>query len=245
MSYINQQILGGGISKAGVLLQTTGKIGGKRHVFVGLTTDHGFVYPTIGGYIANPFKGRAKAYAGDLCQFDPTTSEIFLLKTYEVAAAVSESDTTVQIVRNGFRHRPLVGDVLMIAPSDFTETGTAVTVTAVSKKTDASVGDVWEITLSGAIGAASAGDVLVEASEAGSDKTPLVTNPNAVFDSDCDFFYNPNDEDDGEDEYSKARYVYTPALVGQGIKMYIDRMQPLPPYIKTMNKSLWNGWFEL
>lgn len=82
MSYINQQVMGGGISNAGVLLQASGKIGGKRSVFVGLTGDHSFIYPTIGGHIVNPFKGKAKMYAGDLAEFDPMNSTIKILKTY-------------------------------------------------------------------------------------------------------------------------------------------------------------------
>lgn len=245
MSYIDQQILGGGISKAGLLIQTSGQIGGKRHVFVGLTGDHGFVYPTIGGYIANPFKGTAKAYAGDLCEYSPTDGKVLLLKTYEVAVAAAASDTTVKIVRDGFRHRPFVGDILMVAPSELAGTGTAVTVTAVTKTTDSTAGDVWAVTLSETLGALTAGAILVEGAEAGSDKSPVVTNPNAFFPCDEDFFYNPDDEDDGGDEFSKARYTYTPALAGQGVKMYTDRMQPLPASVKALNKSMWDGWFEL
>lgn len=245
MSYVKQQILGGGISNAGVLLQTSGTIGGKRHVFVGLVGDHGFVYPTIGGYLKNPFKGVAKAYAGDLCEFDPSTSEVKLLKTYEVAAAAEAAATTVLIVRDGYRHRPLVGDTIMVAPDELTGTGTAVTVTAVSKTTDSTNGDTWTLTLSATLGAIDKGAVLVEAAEAGSGKTAMVTNPNALLPSDMDFFYDPNDEDDGSDEYYKARYTFTPALAGQGVKMYSDRIQPLPASILALNKSMWNGWFEL
>lgn len=245
MSYVKQQILGGGISNAGVLLQTSGTIGGKRHVFVGLVGDHGFVYPTIGGHITNPFNGVAKAYAGDLCEYDPTTSEVKILKTYEVAEAVEAASTTVKIVRDGYRHRPLVGDILMVAPDELTGTGTAVTVTAVSKTTDSTLGDIWTLTLSDALGAADKGAVLVEAAEAGSGKSAMVTNPNAFFPSDTDFFYNPNDDEDGSDEYYKVRYTFTPCLAGQGVKMYKDRMQPLPASILALNKSMWNGWFEL
>lgn len=242
MSYVKQQILGGGISNAGVLLQTSGTIGGKRHVFVGLVGDHGFVYPTIGGYLKNPFKGVAKAYAGDLCEFDPATSEVKLLKTYELAA--DATDTTIKIVRDGYRHRPLVGDTIMVAPDTIDGTGTAVTVTAVSKTTDDTDGDTWTLTLSAAL-TASKGDVLVEAAEAGDAKKAMVTNPNALLPSDYDFFYNPNDADDGTDEYYQARYTLTPCLAGQGVKMYSDRIQPLPASILALNKSMWNGWFEL
>ena len=245
MSYIEQQILGGGISNAGVLLQSSGKVGGKRSVFVGLTGDHSFIYPTIGGYIVNPFNGKAKMYAGDLAEYDPMTSKIKILKTYVVAKAVAESETTVLLVRDGYHHRPLVGDNIMVAPESASGTGTAVTVTAVKATTDSTAGDVWQLTVSDAPGVVAKNTVLVEAEEAGTSKSPMVTNPNVFFPSDTDFFYNPNDEEDGDDEYYKARYTINLPLLGHGVKMYADKMSPLPGYIKSMNKSLWNGWFEI
>lgn len=244
MSYIEQQILGGGIGNAGVLMQTSGSVGGKRHVFVGLAGDHSFVYPTIGGYISNPFKGMAKAYAGDLAEYDPTESTIKILKTYVAAKAV-ESGTTILLVRDGYHHRPFVGDVVMVAPSTLTGTGTAVTITAVSSETDATAGDVWNVTLSATLGAVAKDAVLVEAVEAGSGKAQMVTNPNVFFPSDTDFFYNPNDEEAGTDQYNKVRYTINLPLLGHGVKMYTDKMSPLPATIKALNKSLWNGWFEI
>ncbi len=245
MSYINQQVMGGGISNAGVLLQASGSIGGKRHVFVGLTGDHSFIYPTIGGHIVNPFNGKAKMYAGDLAEFDPVNSTIKILKTYVVAKAAGASDTKVLLVRDGFHHRPLVGDNVMVAPDTADGTGTAVTITAVKATTDATAGDVWEVTVSAALDTAEKDAVLVEAAEAGDSKKPMVTNPNVFFPSDTDFFYNPDDEEAGDDEYYKVRYTINLPLLGHGVKMYEDKMSPLPGYVKSMNKSLWNGWFEI
>lgn len=243
MSYINQQVMGGGISNAGVLLQASGKIGGKRSVFVGLTGDHSFIYPTIGGHIVNPFKGKAKMYAGDLAEFDPMNSTIKILKTY--VAAKASTGNKVTLVRDGFHHRPLVGDNIMVAPDATDGTGTAVTVTDVKNLTDATAGDVWEVTLSAALGSVAKDAVLVEAAEAGDGKSPMVTNPNVFFPSDTDFFYNPDDEEAGDDEYYKVRYTINLPLLGHGVKMYEDKMSPLPGYVKAMNKSLWNGWFEI
>lgn len=245
MSYIEQQVLGGGISNAGVLLQANGKIGGKRSVFVGLTGDHSFVYPTIGGYIVNPFKGKAKMYAGDFAEYDPTTSKIKILKTYAVAKAVGDTDTKVLLVRDGFHHRPFVGDNIMVEPDTIEDTGATATITAVNVTTDSTAGDVWEVTISGALGAITKDAVIVEAAEAGSDKAPMVTKPNVFFPSDTDFFYNPDDEEAGNDEYCKARYTINLPLLSHGVKMYENKMSPLPAYIKAMNKSLWNGWFEI
>ena len=55
------------------LIQAHGKIGGHRSVFINLVSGNkdAFVYPPFGGVITNPFKGRAKAYAGDFCEYDP------------------------------------------------------------------------------------------------------------------------------------------------------------------------------
>lgn len=245
MSYINQQIMGGGISNAGVLLQASGSVGGKRHVFVGLTGDHDFIYPEIGGYIVNPFKGKAKAYAGDLAEYDPTTRQIKLLKTYVAAKEATAEGTSILLVRDGYHHIPFVGDIVMVAPSTLTGKGTAVTVTAVRKETDATAGDVWNLTLSGALQVVAKGAVLVEATEVGSNKTSVVTNPNVFFPSDTDFFYNPDDEEAGTDEFYKARYTINLPLLGHGVKMYEDRMSPMPATIKALNKSLWKGWFEI
>lgn len=245
MSYINQQVLGGGISNGGVLLQASGSVGGKRHVFVGLTGDHSFIYPTIGGYVANPFKGKAKMYAGDLAEYDPITSTIKVLKTYEVAVAATSTDTSLKLVRDGYHHRPLVGDNIMVAPFTATGKGTAVTVTAVSNATDTTAGDIWNVTVSEALGSVAKGAVLVEAAEIGASKAPMVTNPNVFFPSDTDFFYDPNDEEAGTDEFYKARYTINLPLLGHGVKMYADRMSPLPAYVKALNKSMWNGWFEI
>lgn len=245
MSYIEQQLMGGGISNAGVLMQTSGSVGGKRHVFVGLTGDHSFIYPTIGGYIVNPFKGKAKAYAGDLAEYDPIASTIKILKTYVAAKATAADDTTISLVRDGYHHRPLIGDIVMVAPSTLTGKGTAVTITDVKNGTDATAGDVWNVTLSATLGVVAKDTVLVEAVEAGANKGAMVTKPNVFFPSDTDFFYNPNDEDAGSDEYYKARYTINLPLLGHGVKMYEDIMSPLPASIKALNKSLWNGWFEI
>lgn len=56
------------------LIQAHGKIGGHRSVFINLVSGNkdAFVYPPFGGVITNPFKGRAKAYAGDFASMTQT-----------------------------------------------------------------------------------------------------------------------------------------------------------------------------
>ena len=240
-NFYDQYAQGGGVSRAGLLIQADGKIGGHRSVFVGLTgTKNGLVYPPIGGIIVNPFKGKAKAFAGDLCEYK-IDGTVKILKTYQVGVAAGSTDTSVKIARDGYKHIPFVGDVLMKAPATITGTGTAVTVTAVSATTD-NGNDVWVLTLSSTLGALAVGDILVEAAEAGSGKKMMVQNPNAFFDADNDFFFDPNADGD---EYHKARYTYTPALANEDTKLVIAKMSPAPACVLALNKSLVEGWFNL
>ena len=156
-------------------------------------------------------------YAGDLVEYhwngngvanSHENAEVILLKVFEVQAANGSSDTTVYIKRDGFRHKPCVGDVLMKAPDDFATTGTAVTVSAVEATTNTKE-NVWKLTLSATLGTLAKNDILVEAAEAGSGKKMLVQNPNAVLPCDLDLKYRPAT---GEDDEEGATYMVTPAL---------------------------------
>lgn len=229
-------------------VQMSGHIGGSRSVFVPMMSiKNDLVFPTTGGAVRNPFKTSGKMYAGDLVEFrfngngvanEYTKAEVLLLKTFEIQDTVAAAATTAFIVRNGYRHKPEVGDILMKAPTTVTGTGTAVTVTAVEKTKNGQV-DVWKVTFSAALGALVKGDVLVEGTEAGAGKTMLVQNPNAILPCDYDFKYPPatNDED-----YDNARYYITPALHGT---MFEYLMSPIPPVFKALNKSRIKGYFEM
>lgn len=230
------------------LIQAHGEIGGLRYVFVKLigASKDAFRAPTSGGKLLNPFKGNAKIYAGDFMEYDPgidgnNGATVKILKSYQVAKAVGETDTSVLIVRDGYKHIPFVGDNIMVAPETLDGTGKAVTVTAVEATTEAGA-DVWKLTLSAAIGAVGKDVVLVEAEAAGDDKKPMVTNPNSYAQCDYDFLFSPSTGDPFEDG---ARYMITPFLANDDTVMYIDRMSPIPPAIKALNKSRVNGWFHL
>lgn len=230
------------------LIQAHGEIGGLRYVFVKLigASKDAFRAPTSGGKLLNPFKGNAKIYAGDFMEYDPgidgnNGATVKILKSYQVAKAVGEADTSVLIVRDGYKHIPFVGDNIMVAPETLDGTGKAVTVTAVEATTEAGA-DVWKLTLSAAIGAVGKDAVLVEAEAAGDDKKPMVTNPNSYAQCDYDFLFSPSTGDPFEDG---ARYMITPFLANDDTVMYIDRMSPIPPAIKALNKSRVNGWFHL
>ena len=234
-----------GVFLGKTLLQRRGEIGGARYVFVKLQGNKNeLVFPTFGCKIMNPFKGTAKMYAGDLIEYRYNDGKKgatgYILKTYVVNKATSTSaDTVIYLTRDGYKHIPFVGDVLMKAPATIDGTGTAVTVTKVEPTVEES-NDVWKVTLSATLADLKVNDILVEAVEAGSDKKPMVTNPNAMCPADYDFLYEPST---GDSDFDGARYFMTPVLHGTA---YIDRMSPMPKSVlDARNKSLVTGWFEL
>lgn len=238
-----------------MLIQKRGSVGGFRNVFVKLQgTKNELVYPTFGGMVMNPFKQPAKMFAGDLCWTKADNSgkhiEIYLLKTFE---AVSAATTTINIKRDKFRHKPCVGDILMVAPSVMGGTGTGVTVSAVTETTvtvSSTEYNVWAVTVSANIASSiSNGTILVEAVEAGSDKKMLVETVNSVIDCDADFVEAPVIEAGkntvpalADQDFDSPRYLYTPALGGL---MYINKMSPMPQCVLDLNVANFNGWFEM
>lgn len=245
--FYETNILRGGHQFGRALIQANGSIGGHRHVFVKLQGNgkNGLSFPTTGGILVNPFKGAAKAFAGDLVEYTPAIgsegAKVAILKTYKVAKAAGSSDTDIFIERDGYKHIPFVGDILMAAPSTLSGTGTAVTVTAVEKTKESSK-DVWKVTLSATLGTLALGAILVEAVAAGSGKKAVVTNPNCFLPADYDFLYEPST---GSDDYDGARYMLTPCIANEDTKVYIDRVSPLPASVLALNKSRINGWFNL
>lgn len=226
-----------GVFRGRKLVQTSGEIGGARSVFVkvkGIKNE--LVYPTFGGKVMNPPKGVGfKFYAGDLFEFrtdeNGVNPELYLLKTYLVE---SVSGSVVNIVNDGYTHKPFVGDKIGVAPS---EIGGEMTASTITKVENAKVGDVkvWACTVDSAI-TADKGAVLVEAGE---DGTMLVKAINAVADSDGTMF-SPAATD--EDDFEGARYHYTPALGGI---MYTKKMSPMPACVLELNESKINGWFQI
>ena len=219
------------------LLQRHETIGGARSVFVKLQgVKNDLVFPTHGGQLKNPFKGKAKFYAGDLMEYraDATgqNPEIYLLKTYKVK---SQNGTKVVIYKDGYKHIPFVGDILMKAPSVIGGTGKAYTVTAVALDADGN----WELTFGTAIDSVSDGDVLVEGEEVGASKAMLVKRINAVAPCDYDCFYEPST---GDNDFDGARYIMVPALIGT---MYVGKMSPVPACVLALNKCDVNGWFKV
>lgn len=249
-AYYQERLTRSGYFAGRTLIQARGSVGGHRYVFVKLigAAKDAFRTPTSGGKLLNPFKGYAKIYAGDFLEYDPgiygdAGATVKILKSYQVAKnAASATDVEILLVRDGYKHIPFVGDNIMVAPSTLDGTGTAVTLTAVEETTDTVAGDVWKVTLSATLGQVNKGDVLVEAAEAGTKKKAMVTNPNGYAQCDYDFLFTPGG---GTAKNEGALYMLTPFLANDDTVMYIDRMSPIPPAVKALNKSRVNGWFHL
>lgn len=226
-----------GVFRGRKTIQRSATIGGARSVFVKLQGNKNeLVYPTFGGYIMNAPKGAPfKFFAGDLVEYrtdeNGVNPEIYILKTFLVESA---SGTTVNIVKDGFKHIPHVGDKIGVAPSEIGGEMTAVTVTAVKTAKVGSV-DVWAVTTDGPL-TASKGNVLVEADTEGK---MLVKHINAVCPTDLDMF---DAVATGDEDFDGARYSYTPALGGI---MYTNKMSPLPECVKKINQAKVNGWFQI
>lgn len=239
-----------GVFRGRKTIQRSGSVGGSRAVFVKLQQNgNQLIYPTFGGFIKNPFRGSAKFFAGDLMWYKTDENgvhpEVYILKTYEV---VSASGTTVNILNDGYKHKPFVGDKLGVAPEEIGGEMTAHTVVAVANATVEGK-KVWAVTFDVAVTTAEgdeteeegdvlaeAGDVLVEADEEGN---MLVKAINAVSPTDNDMLDAPAEDDE---DFDGARYSFTPALGGL---MYTNKMSPLPACVKALNKSDVNGWFKV
>lgn len=226
-----------GVFRGRKTIQRSATIGGARSVFVKLQGNKNeLVYPTFGGYIMNAPKGAPfKFFAGDLVEYrtdaNGVNPEIYILKTYKV---VSASGTTVNILNDGFKHVPFVGDKIGVAPAEIGGEMTAVTVTAV-KNAEVGGKKVWAVTTNTAL-TTKADDVLVEAD---ADGNMLIKNINAVCPTDLDMF---DAAATGDEDFDGARYSYTPALGGI---MYINKMSPMPACVLKLNKVNVNGWYQV
>lgn len=232
---MNEQYVG--VFRGRKTIQRSATIGGARSVFVKLQGNKNeLVYPTFGGYIKNAPKGAPfKFFAGDLVEYrtdaDGVNPELYILKTYKV---VSASGTTVNILNDGYKHTPCIGDKIGVAPEEIGGEMTAVTVTAV-KDAVVSGKKVWAVTTGAAL-TTKADDVLVEAD---AENNMLVKNINAVCPTDLDMF---DAAATGDEDFDGARYSYTPALGGI---MYINKMSPMPACVLKLNKSNINGWYQV
>lgn len=228
-----------------VILQASGSIGGSKHVFWEWGGYKNHLHTSnFGGTLKNPFKGDAKIFAGDLMWIKTNDKaeepEIYLLKIYKVKSAAS---TVIKIYRDGYKHIPFVGDVLMEAPDEIGATGgQASVVTKVVESVDGS-DEVWEVTVDTEITGLTDGDVLVEAEgdTQTATGTMLVKNINAVSPDDNDFFLSPYKATSSQ-KMDAAYINFSPVLGGI---MYKHKMSPIPACVEKLNKSRINGLYEV
>lgn len=224
-----------GVFQGNTLIKRTSQIGGSKFVFVANGGGTNLQPLPIGGKIVNPFFG--KMYAGDLVEYAIPTgastegATIKLLKTYTVDDTVESNGTVIKLKKNGFTHRPVIGEFLMKAPTALNGKGAGYAITAVTETESQYV-----VTIATTLGALAKGDILVNAAESGASVNMLVTNPNAVLDCDYDMLYNPSDPD------GVANYLITPILHAT---MWECRMSAVPACVKAINKSKVAGWFEI
>lgn len=224
-----------GVFQGNTLIKRTSKIGGSKFVFVANGGGTNLQPLPIGGKIVNPFFG--KMYAGDLVEYAIPTgastegATVKLLKTYTVDDTVESNGTVIKLKKNGFTHRPVIGEFLMKAPTALTVKGAGYAITAVAETESQYV-----VTIATTLGTLAKGDILVNAAESGASVNMFVTNPNAVLDCDYDMLYNPSDPD------GVANYLITPI---QHATMWECRMSAVPACVKAINKSRIAGWFEI
>ena len=188
----------------------------------------------LGGTILNPKKGFDHLYAAQLVQYTPAQG-CLIFRSFGVKTATSAAtDTTIYVNGDGYGDAPEVGMLIMKAPSAATGTGQSALVTNVVYD---EANEQFAVTLSVALGALAAGDILVEAAgeEASASANVLVPKPNTFIEADRDLMPTEGYGITGQANYSIST-VYNK-------QAWIARMQPLPAYVLANNRSLIDGIF--
>lgn len=188
----------------------------------------------LGGTILNPKKGFDHLYAAQLVQYTPAQGCLIFRSFGVKTATAAATDTTIYINGDGYGDAPEVGMLIMKAPSAANGTGQSALVTNVVYD---EANEQFAVTLSVAIGALAAGDILVEAAGEGASETAtvLVPKPNTFIEADRDLMPTEGYGLTGQANYSIST-VYNK-------QAWIARMQPLPAYVLANNRSLIDGIF--
>ena len=188
----------------------------------------------LGGTILNPKKGFDHLYAAQLVQYTPSVGMLIFRSFGVKTATAAATDTTIYLNGDGYGDAPEVGMLIMKAPSAANGTGQSALVTNVVYD---EANEQFVVTLSVALGALVAGDILVEAAgNAASDAaTVLVPKPNTFIEADRDLMPTEGYGLSGNANYSLST-VYDK-------QAWIQRMQPLPQYVLDMNRSYIDGIF--
>lgn len=187
----------------------------------------------LGGTILNPNKGFGHLWAAQLVQYTPGVG-CLIFRSFAVHTATSAAtDTTLYFKADGLSDAPEVGQLIMKAPASATGTGQSGKITAVEY--DAANGK-FKVTVDTALGSLSVGDVIVESNgtAASASAKPLVPNPNTFIEADRDLL--PTDGYGFENANYSISTVYNK-------QAWIARMQPLPSWVLSKNRSYIDGIF--
>lgn len=206
------------------------KTKGSRPVWVKQSGDTQQRTTLNGCKIANAYKMPNVAYAADLFQVNGDNTG-YLFKSYLVTA--DEAANKVTIVNDGYSNIPEMGMFVMVAPTAVDTAGQSAQVMKVEYTDTTAI-----ITLSDSL-SAKTGDILVEAAgnAVSAAAKVLVTNPNTFVPIDMNFMIP-----DGMYGFSKSGDYIS---VIYAVEAYVKWMQPLPAYIKALNKSRIPNHFEL
>lgn len=154
--------------------------------------------------------------AGSLVSLSTTGGTAKVIETFEVAAAVSATDTVLKLRAYASHPKPVAGMVVMKAPATSTATGKATALgTPVLTENDG----VYEITITANdFGVLAAGDILIKAASAGA-SAKIYAEPTGLTENDVWI-------EDGD-------YAATVASVFDG-EIMEDRIQPIPAFVKTL-----------
>ena len=213
----------------------------------------------LGGTILNPSKGFGHLWAAQLVQYTPAEG-CLIFRSFSVKADAASNATTIYLNADGYSDVPEVGMYLMVAPESlYTETfaseesggtitttktvteysGTYAKVTSVTFDAD---NEKFEVVIDTALGALTAGDILVEAdaAEDAAKVSPtgscgvLVPNPNTFIEADRDLMPTEG--------YGIQNANYSISTV-YNKQAWVARMQPLPGYVLEKNRSNIEGIF--
>lgn len=186
----------------------------------------------LGGTILNPNKGFGHLWAAQLVQYTPAQG-CLIFRSFEVKTNAASSATTIYLKADGYSDAPEAGMVIMVAPNTAATTGQSAVINAVEYD---AANEQFKVTLAAALGALTAGDILVEASgtTASASATVLVPNPNTFVEADHDLM--PTEGYGIENANYSISTVYNK-------QAWIARMQPLPNYVLAKNRSYIDGIF--
>ncbi|RHV92591.1 hypothetical protein DXA95_12360 [Odoribacter sp. OF09-27XD] len=169
---------------------------------------------TAGGTLKNLPEGPALIPAGTPAYLDEMGGKIEVLETFRVSKAVTSSDTSVEVEATGNLPQITKGQFVMKAPTSYSETGSAITVGAVSEGTTPGT-KKFTIT-AGALGELAIGDVLVVADKTGSDASMAILPNGLIW---HDLYVHEGD------------YAQTAAIVVSG-SILESRISPIPGVVK-------------